>query len=664
MVVTASHPATVSAAPLAEIATLTINPTCHTPTSSDSDQVPVTIHGSGFAAGQTVALYSFKQPVGSIGVASNGTFDTSVTVLVSRSSPTDITAYYAGATPDVGGQPVSTAFVAVPCPSPTITVGPPDCGDPGVEIDVPIFGTGFATNVPLTIVIGNSSGTYASTTFTPVDGNNVAVTLPVTLPGLGVYTVQATQEALETPGPVILELLGSPAIAYLVVPCSQLTVAPNCISTPQSPFALLLSGVLFQPNLNVNIVFDPTGQPQYFGPVVADANGQWGAEIDPYARGPGTYDVIATQSIDGPIFHVTHATMMLTIMDGPCPSGTLTPNPNCADPLLNPDQPHAFAMSVHGTGFQPGTQLTLTFDTADQAGPNFAPETTGPVPVATDGSADWSFPAGVAARPVGSYQITANDQTGTVVGQVGFRMPCEDPNPKITSVKPNCGDDVNAQPPPGPYSIRILGKGFIPGPAQIVFDATGSPEAPVTTVVGPNGRLDATINPPARPPNTYHSYVEQSDALRIQFQIPFDFVGAVQSNSDADLDDHAGRGRARLRRTGDGDGLPGRQARRAVLEHGDRRRDTDRGDCGRRRLIHAPGAHLRPRLRGAARDDGRNHGQSQRFSRCHRDPAGQRRSRVAAVADRGRRQPARSTAADPAPLALQGDRQLGRRGGP
>ena len=333
-------------------------------------------------------------------MASNGIFDSAVTVLVGRTSLDRHHGLYAGATPDVGGQPVSVAYVIVPCPSPTITVGPPDCGDPGVEIDVPIFGTGFATNLPLTIVIGNSSGTFASTTFTPVDGNNVAITLPVTLPGLGAYTVQATQEALETPGPVILELLWSPAIAYLVVPCSQLTIIPDCISTPPGPFSLRLIGALFQPNVNVNIVFDPTGQPQFFGGALADANGQWSADIAPYARGPGTYDVIATQSDGTSIFHVTHATTMLTIMDGRCPSGTLVANPTCANPLLTGDTPHAFALSVHGTGFQPGDQLTLKFDAAGVAGPNFPSETAGPVAVLGDGSADWQFPERSSRAPV------------------------------------------------------------------------------------------------------------------------------------------------------------------------------------------------------------------------------------------------------------------------
>lgn len=527
--VNASRPAAVRAAPLAEIPTLTLNPTCTAIPFDDIGQVTVTVHGSGFSAGQNAVLFSLGRPAqgtpNPVAVQGNGTFDTTLTLTLGGPSAPDVTAYYENATPQLGGSAVAIAFVEIPCPSPTLTLGPPDCGDPGVQLSVPALATGFQANLPVTFTVFDGSSAPPSTTVTPADGNNVTTTLVVTLPGTGVYAVQATQVPPEPTGPIILQGIATTATAYLVVPCSQLIVSPTCVNSPSAPFPVQLIGTGFQPNLSVNVVFDPTSQPQYFQPVTADANGNWTAEIDPYPRPPGTYDVIATQSNDSPIFHVTHATVPLTINDPqtPCPTGTLTPNPPCANPLLTGDQPRVVDLSIHGTGFAALSQLTLVFDPEDLAGPSFVPEQA-PVAVGFDGSFDARFPNGVQARPVGSYHINALDQTGALVGQISFGMPCNPPNPRITAVKPNCGPDVNSQPPPGTYQIQILGRGFIPGAAQIVFDATGAPEPAVPAVVGDDGRLDATITPPARPPNTYHSYVEQSDALRVLYQVPFDFT--------------------------------------------------------------------------------------------------------------------------------------------
>jgi hypothetical protein len=171
---------------------------------------------------------------------------------------------------------------------------------------------------------------------------------------------------------------------------------------------------------------------------------------------------------------------------------------------------------VHGAGFQPLQPVSVNFDNSEVAAP---------VNVALDGTFDTAFPNGVAARPYGAYPITAvQDISGAQPVTVQFSMPCATPNPKVTAVKPSCGPDVNSQPPPSSYSIEVIGKGFIPGTAQIVFDATGNPEPAVTVQIADNGKLDATIKPPARPPNTYHSYVEQSDANRVLYQIPFDFT--------------------------------------------------------------------------------------------------------------------------------------------
>jgi hypothetical protein len=167
------------------------------------------------------------------------------------------------------------------------------------------------------------------------------------------------------------------------------------------------------------------------------------------------------------------------------------------------------------------------FDPDDLAGPTFKPEQLGAT-AAQDGSFDAAFAAStsnaIQARPVGNYTIKAFDPTGTVVGQLTFPMPCNQFNPRITAVKPNCGPDANSQPPPpANYSIEVIGRGFIPGAATVSFDTAGTVET-FATHVDDSGRLDAQINPTVRVTGVYDGSVQQSDALRSFDPVPFTFT--------------------------------------------------------------------------------------------------------------------------------------------
>ena len=527
-VVTASLPAPAKAAVLQELPTLTVDPSCATVPPDLGTNVAITIHGSGFTPGQNIVLYALRSAVpglGPITVQPNGTFDAAPSLLLSGFQSVEISAYDISATPDAGGTPVATYIFRVPCPSPTVTLSQ-TCANANEQLQLSITTTGYLTGVAMDIAIQNdSSAMFGHSTPTP-DTDPYTTTLDVQPLGTGVYTVVVTQEAPVPSAPVILDNAPNRAVAYLTVPCAQLTIAPTCVSTQQQPVVINLTGDLFQPGLAVGVVFDPrvsdpAGQPQYFGYGMADDQGRWSAEITPYARGPGTYDVIAVQYLNDEqhtMVDLTHARTPLAIMDGACPAGQLTPNPTCANPLLTGDQPYNFALSVHGSGFQYGMVLTLMFDAEGKAGPEFPPEVSTQATVQPDGSADWTFPNGVAARPEDNYLITALDPNNTAVTQIPFSVPCGPPNAQLRPLKPRCDDDVTVFPNTS-YTIEVRGIGFLPGYVDIRFD--GLPQTPATADA--SGQFAATLMIDGVAHGTYQVVATQSDSKHtiVQVSRPF-----------------------------------------------------------------------------------------------------------------------------------------------
>lgn len=506
----------VRADPLPEFPVLTVDPTCEPlPQNSDGDTISITIRGFSFEAGRAVMVFfNGSQAPGAEAVSPNsaGAFEVPVTVTEVNNTPSyQIAAYYT----DLGvtDTPVASTFLSVPCDS---TLGrisiTPDCGPAGTPIAMHVDLTSFLPELPITVQVLDLFGgptVYGQAGPTPPsDPNAVGFDLAFTVPANGAYKVVASQ-----PGSVIDSgPPGKMATTGFVAPCSQAALTPTCNVAGGAPdrYSIQVAGSGFLPRIPVGIIFDSAGQAEYFGgsaPVNDD--GSFGPfEITPYARGPGIYDVEVTQQNDSPILHFTHATFTVECP----PPETVTLNPPCAAPQFSGDQPQIFQLQVGGGGFQPNLPIIVTFDPDVLSGPTFSPET---VQVAADGRGSFAATLNVAARPAGTYRVSVQQQVnGTLVdGTVPpFNVPCAAPSAKITSVKPKCGDDVTVN--PTPYSVEVVGRGFIPGFVQLVFDVDGTPEQ-FSTTANANGRIDATIAPNARSAGAYRIAAQQSDANRL-----------------------------------------------------------------------------------------------------------------------------------------------------
>lgn len=522
----AVNPTPARADPLPEFPQLTIDPTCEAQPSPDGDVVTVTVRGYSFSIGRVVSLYwdgaLVASPGDAIQVQATGYIEATFSQTIFGSSdPTShtINAYYQDQPPDDSGTvpPVAQTYINVPCPTDTshITITP-DCGAAGAPVSIHIDGGGFFPQDPLGVVV---KGLFDDTVYgsldaaVPADPNAVSLDVTATLPGTGAYRVIAAQQY--PPGVEGFDPLPA-ATAYFVVPCSVASVNPTCGPAGSGPdrYSIQVSGQGFLPGLPVTIVFDATGQAEYFsGQFQVNQDGTWGpAEIQPYARGPGVYSIEVEQSNDSPVLHRT-----VTQFTVECPPpGGVTLNPTCASPQFTGDQPQAFQLNVAGGGFQPNLPITVTFDPDGKSGPAFTPETT---QVAADGGGNFSATITVAARPAGQYRVAVEQQVNGAVIQGNvppFNVPCAPPSAKITAVKPNCGDDVNVN--PAPYSIEVVGRGFIPGFVQLIFDFDGTQEL-FSTTANANGRFDATITPTARSAGSYRIAAQQADANSMLDQV-------------------------------------------------------------------------------------------------------------------------------------------------
>jgi hypothetical protein len=516
------EPRSARADPIPEYPVLTVDPTCEpTPQNSDGDTITLTVHGFSFEAGRPVMIYfNHNQAAGAESVAPGpaGAFEVGLTVQeVGATASYEIDAYYVDG--GVTDNPTAFTYLNVPCDQTLGTIAiTPDCGPPNTPIAMHVDLSNFLPDQPITVQVLDlftSTTVYGQAGPTvPTDPNAVSFDFSFSVPANGAYRVVATQ-----PAPIILldtaTQSGKTATSGFVAPCSQAVLSPTCNVAGSAPdrYSIQVAGSGLLPNLPVGIIFDSASQPEYFGgtgPVNPD--GSFGpVEITPYARGPGTYDVELTQQNDSPILHYTHATFTVA-----CPApGAVTLNPTCAAPQFSGDQPQAFQLQVSGGGFQPGLPVVVTFDPDGLSGPAYTPET---AQVAADGSGNFGTTLNVLARPAGTYRIGVQQQ---VNGQLiegsapPFNVPCSAPSPKITTVKPNCGDDVGVN--PSPYSIEVVGRGYIPGFVQLIFDVDGTPEQ-FSTTANANGRFDTTITPAARPAGAHRIAAQQADANRLLSQ--------------------------------------------------------------------------------------------------------------------------------------------------
>ncbi|HEY5520519.1 MAG TPA: hypothetical protein VIK08_07670 [Candidatus Limnocylindrales bacterium] len=505
--------------PIPEYPVLTVDPTCEpTPQNSDGDTITLTVHGFSFEAGRAVMIYfNHNQASGAESVAPGpaGAFEVALTVTEVGNTPSyEIDAYYVDQ--GVTDNPTAFTYLNVPCDSTLGTIAiTPDCGPANTPIAMHVDLTGFLPNMPIGIQVldpFSSATVYGQAgPAVPPDPNAASFDFTFNVPANGAYRVVATQAgAIIDSGPP-----GKTATTGFVAPCSQAQLSPTCNVAGSAPdrYSIQVAGSGLLPNLPVGIIFDSASQPEFFGGTApVNADGTFGpVEITPYARGPGTYDVELTQQNDSPILHYTHATFTVA-----CPApGAVTLNPTCAAPQFSGDQQQTFQLQVSGGGFQAGLPVIVTFDPDGLSGPAYTPETT---QVAADGSGNFSATLNVLARPAGTYRIAVQQQVNgqLIQGTVPpFNVPCSAPSPKITTVKPNCGDDVGVN--PQPYSIEVVGRGYIPGFVQLIFDVGGTAEQ-FSTTANANGRFDATIAPAAKPAGAYRIAAQQADANHLLSQ--------------------------------------------------------------------------------------------------------------------------------------------------
>ncbi len=521
-----TRPATVRADTLPESPLLTVDPSCEpAPSNPDGDVITVTVRGYSFEYGRSVTIYwnGNPAPAPPVTVGAAGAFEATFTVTeIGSTAYYPMYAYYSDQIAQ--GSEVAWASLYVPCGGPQAQISiTPDCATAGTPISVHVSGTNFLPDLPITVAVTDLFSTdtiYAQASpVTPADPNAISIDIPqFSVPANGAYRVLAVQQSgtnfkIYVPPP-------RTAAAYLVAPCSQLTMTPTCGSaagSDPSRYTIQLSGAGFQPGLNVEITFDAGDVPHlpeyFYSDFSVNDDGSWGpVDIAPYARGPGSYDITVSQSDDTPPLHFTHATFTVE-----CPAGTVTLDPSCAAPQFAGDQPRTFDLNVSGVGFQPGYPVSVTFDPERLGG--LEPETT-----QTKALDDGSFTARltVAARPANTYGVSVQQQVGDTVinGAVPpFSVPCVPPSPTLQP-DPTCADALPGQ--PQAYSIQLRGRGFIPGFVQIIFDPDGTPETFSAFASGPNGKLATTITPIGRAAGTYRIEARQDDANGPLDDVSFD----------------------------------------------------------------------------------------------------------------------------------------------
>lgn len=515
-------PSPVQAQGLIEIPRITVAPTCAPLPSDDVNRgVTITVRGSSFIPNTTVALVwsgtRVAAPGDAVPVGPFGTFEATVSVLLGMSAfGYQLDAYYADALAS-GGGPSATTYFNTPCPNPTPTINiTPDCGAPGTTVGIHIEGTGFVADLPIqarVVDLHNSQNVHAAVPPMMLDPNAVSIDLQFPIKAAGQYRVVVDQVVRGE----IFDFTPFTGMDYFVAPCSTLTVVPSCgpEGGPPDRYALFLSGTGFQP-LGLQIVFDPLGVHQeFYWDFAVGPDGNWGPiEINPYARGPGPYEIVVSQSNDSPVLHETRA--LFTV---PCAPATVQLDPPCAAPQFLGDQARTFSLNVQGFGFQPGATVIVVFDPEGLSGPAFTPERA-EGPAAADGS--FLAPMTIAARPAGTYRVSVQQQVGAalVEGTVPpFTVPCAPSSPTLNA-RPNC--DVEAPGQPQAYSIRLVGRRFIPGFVEIIFDADGTQEGFSASANQAEGRFETIITPSGRPAGTYRIIAQQRDANQTLSLASFD----------------------------------------------------------------------------------------------------------------------------------------------
>jgi len=499
-----------------------VDPSC-LPASSDPaapETRDVAVEGHGFEPGSQVPIRwsSFEDaPAAVAQVDDLGVFRVSVQLAVPVEGPG--IAVLVG---DPGGVTAET-YLQVPC-LPTLQVDP-TCADPGQTFDVTFSAANFQPDTQIRVgLVVPPDGDFVSDPLT-TDGDG---RLEYTYRGVGPVP-EGTYYAAAVQGVGGGQTMARAAVrnpwvaaAPFEVPCPErptLTLDPDCGRTgsPQDRYAVTVRGTGFEPG-EATITWDTGGSDETFLAQVGE-DGTFEAPIDPWRRGRMRIRVRAAQrfpqlaEVSGvaaysPDWRPRRA--VATSFTVPCAPTVLTLDPDCDRPALRGEAERRMTVAVRGSGIRMTSVASraptaeLVFD-ADGAAADVVEPERFPVEVGADGVLSATITP--LARPQGEYRV-ALVVDGQPLAQATFRVPCEQAQPNLRPLLPDCLPLAPGQ--PAVADLRVRGRRFYPGPVEVLFGEQGARDA-TTGTVADDGTFDVTLPVTSREPGTYQAQGRQRD---------------------------------------------------------------------------------------------------------------------------------------------------------
>jgi len=410
---------------------------------------PVTITGTGFAAGSTVSIGASAGIVPD-DIADDGTSLT-FTTPANVAGPVTVTV-----TNDAGtSAPLGFTYVAAPVTAPVLTTLTPDSGPVGGGTPVTITGTGFTPGA--TVSIGGTAGIVPDDVSD--DGTELTFTTP---PGAaGDVPVTVTTDG-GTSAPLTFTYEAAPAGAPVLTSLTPET-GPAGGGTP-----VTITGSGFLPGSTVS-VGGTTG-------IVPDAIGVGGTTLT-FTTPPGAAGdaPVTVTNLAG-----TSAPLTFTYLAPPVGSPVLTAIAPDAGPAAG-----GTSVTLTGTGFTPGSTITIG-------------DATGIVGTLSPDGTQLTFttPGGTA----GDVPVTVTNATGTSAPLTFTYQAAPVVAPTLTSLTPAEG------PAGGGTDVTIVGTGFTGDSTVTVGTTTGIVPLSVstdgtslvfTTPAGAVGQADVSVTTPA-----------------------------------------------------------------------------------------------------------------------------------------------------------------------
>ena len=319
---------------------ITINPT--TVTVSDLAGDGVTVNGSDFPTGTTVALSIGGTNAGTATTASDGTFSTTASASVSPGTHT--------VTATAGGESATSSLVVEADPvvveDPEISVTPSTLTEDELFTSgVTVHGSDFAADAEVTLTLGDSTVVV----FSDRDGAFTAVIM-ASLPA-GTHTVAASANGQSASAHVeVTEDLFNP----------QLSVAPTELTvTDLADSGVTVQATGFRPSTPVTVLFDG----EVWHEFTADADGNANVVLQRGNVAPGDHTITVEQNwVSGASWLTSFGELATSV------TITVTADEPVYTPeiMIDLDEPTvtdlADGVTLSGNGFAPETVLTLLFD--------------------------------------------------------------------------------------------------------------------------------------------------------------------------------------------------------------------------------------------------------------------------------------------------------------